>query len=102
MGFGPSSATALPRCLARITPSTPLADMAGFASSGLKGLRFVNQHDWNAVANLIAQSAFLANELALLLTILELSFALWADQDIQQLRIDHFILRLVDRGRPYS
>src|SRR5687768_7747612 len=62
---------------------------------GLKWLRFVDQHDRNAIANLITQTACLANEFALLLTVLELALALRADEDIQQLRIDHFFLRLI-------
>src|SRR5688572_20427232 len=55
----------------------------------LKRLSLINQHDWNAVANFISQLAFVTNELRLLFAILELAFALRANQNLQQLRIDH-------------
>jgi hypothetical protein len=52
-------------------------------------MRFVNQENWNVVADGIYAMACSAFQLVLLFVIGERSFADWAGEDLEQIAIDH-------------
>jgi hypothetical protein len=56
---------------------------------GSQRLRFVDEHNWNVVLNVILQTAIDAHELLLLLTIFQFAFALGAGQNLEQFLIEH-------------
>jgi hypothetical protein len=52
-------------------------------------MRFVNQENWNVVADGIYATARSAFQLVLLFVISERSFADWAGEDLEQIAVDH-------------
>jgi hypothetical protein len=53
------------------------------ARAKLKRSRLIDEHDWNVVAHSVAKPALVTKKRLLLLTILELTLTLRADEDFQ-------------------
>jgi len=60
----------------------PLGGPQVLSQTGSDRLRFVDEHDGNVIPNGVAQMAGMTDENRFLLSVLELSFALRADQDL--------------------